>query len=103
MKTHAGKIANVLDTERNEVHSSYIDGDFYGGYYAIDFDNLTKGVEGRDMLYGEMLNELVNHRQSLQEGKQVDIVLEWDIEDDYSKYIACRVLTVESIDVRGDD
>jgi hypothetical protein len=47
------------------------------------------------MLYDVMLKELANHKQSIKDGKKVTVHVEWDIKDDYSEYIHCRVLKVE--------
>jgi hypothetical protein len=94
MKTHTGKINSYL--VGNEIYSSDLQGDFYGGFFTMHISDLTPKIKGKDMLYDVMLKELANYKQSIKDGKQVTVHVEWDIKDDYSEYIACRVLGVET-------
>lgn len=93
MKTHQGKITNHLVGDK--IYSSNLVGDLYGGHTTMSLHSLNPNVEGKDLVFDVMLKELVNHKQDIKDGKDVTIHIEWDIKDDYSEYIACRVLSVE--------
>lgn len=93
MKTHTGNLVNHL--VKNEIYTSDLSGNFYNGFTTMHISNLTPKVEGKDMLYDVMLKELSKYKQALKDGAEVVIDVEWDIEDDYSEYIACRVLGVK--------
>jgi len=95
MKTHTGKVVNYLQEEMKIIASSSLGGDFYGGYTTMRLSNLTPAVEGKDLVFDIVLKTLVGYREKLKESKVVTVHIEWDITDDYSEYIACRVLSVE--------
>jgi len=94
MKTHTGMLVSHLSKDGNKIYTSYLDGTFHGGYTTMWLSSLHKGVEGKDLVYDVALKELVNYKQDLKDGKDVAIHVEWDIKDDYSEYIACRILKV---------
>ena len=94
MKTFQGKLVSYMNTSRNEVYTSNLNGDFYAGFTVLDFSNLTEDVEGKDLVYDVMLKELVKYKDQLKAGYEIEVNLEWDIKDDFSEYLACRILNV---------
>lgn len=97
MKTFDGVIENVWEKDRDTVSSSDMQGGFDGGFTTLPMARLTDSVEGKDMVYDVMLKELVKYRKELQEEKKVRVYVEWDITDDFKRYIACRVKKVEVV------
>ena len=95
MKTSIWELVNYYDALREEIHSSEMDGIYYSGYTTLPIDHLLPNVYGKDLFYDVTLKELFKYKELLLEGKVVAIQVELDVEDDSSKFIACRILKVE--------
>lgn len=93
MKTHTGKIANQLVGDK--IYSSNLAGDLYGSVTTMSFHSLNKNVEGKDLVFDVMLKQLMNFKEELKLGNIVTINIEWEIDDEYTEYISCRVLGVD--------
>lgn len=97
IKTHTGMVSNELVIEENKLVSGGLDGSFMV-HTHMDYDNLNVDVQGKDIVYDAVLKELLKHKKELEEGKTVIIHVEWDVLADYTKYISCNVLKVETKD-----
>ena len=74
------------------------EGNWFNGYTSMRFDNLHEGVEGRDLLIDAVLKELVNHKQALLDGKQVNVYLEWELTQDGMQYTNVKHVKTEYVE-----
>ena len=81
----------------NEIATAF-GGRFYEGFTTLRFSDLHEGVEGKDLLYDVMLKELVNHKQALLDGKQVNIHLEWELTQDRMDYASAKFIKTEIVE-----
>ncbi len=85
-----GKYGKEIATSR--------EGNWFNGYTTMRFENLHEGVEGRDLLLDVVLKELVNHKQALLDGKQVNVYLDWELTQDGMEYKNAKLVKTEYVE-----
>ena len=81
-----------------EEIATALNGQFHNGYTVMKLWDLDESVEGSDMVLDVVLKELVNHKQSLKDGKVVNVYVEWTLSNDRTKYTSCNFIKTEVIE-----
>lgn len=95
-KTYKGYLANELFSG-NKLATAR-EGQYYNGYTDMDFIHLDENVEGSNLLLHENLHAIIKHKKELEEGKRVNVHLEWELTEDRRDYKSVKVLNVEVTD-----
>lgn len=94
--TYQGFYANELFVSKDiEKIATAMNGKFFNGFTEMRMMSLVEGVEGSNLVLDVVLKELVNHKEALREGKQVNVYVNWTLSEDRSEYTSCNFIKTE--------
>lgn len=67
------------------VYTAY-EGEFNLGFREMEFRNLRPDIEGIHDVLTVVLRELYSYRQELKDGKQIDVYVDWDYNEETDEY-----------------
>lgn len=98
---YEGFVSTYLDKEREELHTAR-DNKFYYGYTTMPLYRLDENTEGANEILTATLREVYKNIERVKEGKQVDVYLEWELDEGTKVYIpsSVKLQRVEITEIR---
>lgn len=96
-KKYEGFVSTYLDEQHQELQTAR-DNKFYYGYTTMPIDRLNENTEGANEILTVTLREVYKNIDKVKEGKQVDVYLEWELDEKTKVYIPSSV-KLQKVDI----
>lgn len=98
--TYEGFYANELYTNHRgqEEVGTAMNGNYHHGYTVMLYSNLSGKVEGSNLVLDVVLKELLKHKEALEDGKRVNVYVNWTLSEDRTEYTSCNFIKTEIVE-----